>query len=115
MKDGKKHISITLFIIMGMQSQSASCVKFNGNDEISIEIKALNDDIESIEVSEVFELPYELISDNEEFARFSKQLDASYHFEDNHLIRKYTIVLDDRYSFMNTLQKLEKEHYHCEQ
>ena len=111
----KSTLVLLCLLFWGCNHKSASCTRFNGNDEISIEIKALNDDIESIEVSEVFELPYDLISDNEEFARFSKQLDASYHFEDNRLIRKYTIVLDDRYSFMNTLQKLEKEHYHCEQ
>ncbi len=94
--------------------KSASCIRFNGNDEISLEIVALNDDIQSIEVCEVFELPYELLSDREEFERFRKQLDSSYHFEENRLIRRYSIVLDDRYSFMETLKKLKKERYSCE-
>ncbi len=111
----KSTLILLCLFLWGCNHKSASCVRFNGNDQISIEIKALNDDIESIEVSEVFELPYELISDNEELERFKKQLDASYHFEENRLIRRYAIVLDDRYSFMNTLRKLAKEHYSCEQ
>ena len=106
-------VLLCLFL-WGCNHKSASCVKYNGKDEISLEIKALNDDIESIEVSEIFLLPYELLSNNEEFLRFKKQLDASYHLEENRLIRRYSIVLDDRYSFMNTLEKLRKEHYNCE-
>ena len=110
---------ITLILLClclwGCRQRSAACVRFNGNDEIDLLIKAVNDDIESIEVSEIFELPYELLSDNEEFDRFKKQLDASYHLEENRLIRRYAIVLDDTYSFMNTIERLNREKYHCEQ
>ena len=110
----KRTLILLCLFLCGCNHKSASCVRFNGNDEISLQIKALNDDIQSIEVSEVFLLPYELLSDNEELQRFTKQLDASYHFEENRLIRRHSIVLDDRYSFMNTLEKLRKERYHCE-
>ena len=110
----KYTIILLCLFLFGCTRRSASCVRFNGNDEINIRISALNDDIESIEVCEVFELPYDLISNNEEFERFKKQLDASYHLEENRLIRNYSIVLDDRYSFMNTIKRLEKEHYSCE-
>ncbi|MBO7677738.1 MAG: hypothetical protein J6S49_09555 [Erysipelotrichaceae bacterium] len=110
----KSTIIILCLFLWGCNHRSASCVKYNGDDEINIHIEALNDDIESIEVSEIFVLSYELLADNEEFARFKKQLDSSYHLEENRLIRSYAIVLDDRYSFMNTLKRLQKERYHCE-
>ena len=110
----KTTLVLLCLLLCGCNRKSASCVRFKGNDEINIQINALNDVIESIEVSEIFELPYELLSDKEEFERFSRQLDSSYHFEENRLIRRYSIILDDRYSFMETLNKLKKERFNCE-
>ena len=110
----KKTLVLLFLLLTGCSYKSAACVKFDGDKEIDIDIKAVNDDIQTVEISEVFELPYELLANEKEFERFKEQLDVSYHFEDNILIRRYAMVIDDTYSYMDTLKQLNEEKYHCE-
>ena len=50
----------------------------------------------------------------EEMRFIRKQLDSSYHFEENRLIRRYALSLDQEYSLAKTLEYLKNEKYYCE-
>ena len=110
----KRCLILICLCLCGCNKKSAACVRYSGENEVGITLNGLNDKITSIEVNEVFVLPYELLLNEEEFKRFSRQLDVSYHFEENRLIRNYAIAVDGDYSFVKTIKALEKEKYHCE-
>ena len=111
----EKIITVLLCLLLcSCNYKSAACYKYDGNNEIEVYIEAVNDDIESIRITEVFELPYDLLANEKEFVNFTAKLDQSYHFEDNRLIRQYGAVLDKTYSFNKTIDRLKKEKYSCE-
>ena len=112
----KKLVLLLLLIILsGCQNKKAVACSFGTEEKnISLDIKAINDDITSINVRSCFEIPYNVINDEEKFAFLNSQLDDSFHFEDNKLIREYEIELDDIYSLQKTIKYLNNKRYYCE-
>ena len=106
---------ILFFFLCGCQRQrTMACSCFNGDDRLTVNISANNDDITLIDVNEVFVLPQDLLADEDRFLMLQKQLDNSCHIEGDKLIRNYSLILDGRYSFSMTKSYLEGMRYHCE-
>ena len=94
--------------------RSIACEKDTGNIQTYLEIQAINDDITLINVKEVFVIDYELLMNKETKAFLDKQIDNSYYYINNSLIKEYSLIMDDRYSLYKTLEQLKKEKYFCE-
>jgi len=110
----KRLLILLLFILCGCRERSAACTRFNNDDRVEINIKALNDDIRTIEVVETFVLPYEVLADERSYQELLKQMDKSCYFEDNKLIRRYGLPVDGKYSLSKTIEYLRQEKYYCE-
>ena len=104
-----------ILILSGCQRQrTLACSRFNGDDQLTVNITANNDDITMIDVIEVFVLPQDLLADEERFLVLQEQLDNSCHIEGDKLVRNYSLILDGRYSLSMTKSYLEGMRYHCE-
>lgn len=111
-----KKITILLLILLtGCQNKKeTACMLSNQDSQISIDIKAINDDITSINVREFFIIPSNVISNPEFFNDLNSQINYYYHFEDNLLVKEYEVELDDTYSYSKTLEYLRNKRYFCE-
>lgn len=94
--------------------KQVACILEKENKSINLDIKAINDSILSINQRIVFELPNDLLANEEWLSLLEKQLDSSYHFEDNKLVSESTIDLDNEYSLSKTIEYLRKEKFFCE-
>ena len=104
-----------LVLLCGCENRrSFACSRDFNPHRIHIDIQAVNDRIETLDVTESFELPYSLLLDEERAAEFRKQLDSSYAIQGNRLIRNYRIVPEEVFSIARTLEYLKKEKYICE-
>ena len=113
--DKRKIIVLIMLLLSGCErKRSYACSRDFNPHKIYIDIDTVNDRISSLKVTESFELPYELLLDEERAADFRKQLDGSYHIEGNKLIRTYRIVPEDDFSIARTLEELKKEMYICD-
>lgn len=92
----------------------ASCVYELEGKKICLDIEAINDDIETIHVRNEFVLPHSLVFNEKYKKDLDEQLDDTYHYEDNLLVKEYDVILDDLYSYNNTLNYLNSRRYHCE-
>lgn len=105
---------IILFVLCGCQRQrSIACEKQAGDILTYIDIEAINDDITLIKVKEIFIIEYDLLVNDKIKTFLDKQIDESYYYLDNKLIREYTLFLDNKYSLNKTLEELKKEKYLC--
>ena len=111
----KKLIWIILFfIICGCTNKkSVACQRYADNIETYIDIQSINDDITLINVKEVFIIDYDLLMDNDIKTFLDTQIDESYYFIDNKLIKEYNLIIDNKYSLSKTLEYLKKEKYLC--
>lgn len=111
----KQAIVILLILLTGCSNNNqVSCIYESDDKQVSLDIKAINDDISSIKVRTSFEVPYQVMLDNDFYSFLTGQLDESNHFEDNHLISEYDIALDDKYSLALTLRDLQTKRFYCE-
>ena len=111
----KKTVIVLLFILCGCSRQrSAACTYYNGDDSLTLDLIAVNDDIRMIKVSEVFVLPPELLANGKFFSDLCKQFDPSCHVEDDKLVRRYSLAVERRYSLNATITSLEEKRFHCE-
>ena len=111
----KLKLVLLVFILYGCSNHhSVACEKDNGNIKTYIEIQAINDDITLINIKEVFVIDYDLLMNKEIKSFLDGQIDSSYYYHDNKLIKEYSIIMDDRYSFSKTLEQFKKEKYICE-
>ena len=111
----KKRLIILLLLLCGCARQrNVACVRFNDDDSLMLNISAVNDDIRMIEVVELFEVPTQLVANEDYFNDLKKQFDQSCHMEGNKLVRRYGLVLDQTYSLSKTIEALKKEKYSCE-
>ena len=79
----EKIITVLLCLLLcSCNYKSAACYKYDGNNEIEVYIEAVNDDIESIKITEVFELPYDLLANEREF------LNIYNHFQTNPMVNQ---------------------------
>ena len=95
-------------------NKQVACILNKEDKEISLDIKAINDDITSISVRASFLIPNCVINNEEYYAFLCKQLNKEFHFEDNLLVKEYEIVLDKNYSFNKTIEYLKNKRYFCE-
>lgn len=111
----KKIVLILLVLLSACtNNKSYACNKTINNSQYQLTINSINDDISSVYVRNVFEIPYETLLDEDKYNDLNKQLDSSYHLEDKYLIREYEIFIDNKYSFSLTLDELRKDKYYCE-
>lgn len=113
----EKRIAIVVLLVLlsGCQRNLRVACNFVQDDSsIDLDIKAINDDISSIKVRTCFVIPNVVMFDETKLKFVESQLDSSYHFEDNKLIREYDIDLDDAYSLNKTVESLRKKRFYCE-
>jgi len=110
----KRLIVILLIILCGCRQRTVACSRYINDDRIEINIEAINDDISTVEVSEIFTVPGEIMASEERLKELERQFDSSCHLEDNHLIRRYALCVNGTYSLDRTLDQLRKEKYFCE-
>lgn len=103
-----------LFITACENKKHLSCVYELEDKKICIDIDAVNDDISTIHVRNEFVLPRTLLFSEEYKKDLDKQLDDTYHYEDNILVKEYDLILDDVYSYDKTKDYLNVKRYHCE-
>lgn len=115
MEKTKGLVLVLLVLLSGCQNNKRiACNLIQENKSIDLDIRAINDDISSIDVRTSFIVPNETLFDDKKLEFLKSQLDNSYHFEDNKLIREYSILIDNKYSLDKTLEDLRKKRYYCE-
>lgn len=112
--DKRKIVLLTFLLCACESKRSYACVKEIDNNQIYLDIEAINDEIVCLEVSEYFKLPYELLLNENRLNDFKKQLDYTYSIEESMLTHKYQIVPEERYSVSKTLKYLKTERFICE-
>lgn len=113
----EKKVLIVLFILLsGCQNKEklVTCSCLLQDKAIYIDIHAKYDDIQSVEVKETFEIPNKVMADKEKLDFLVKQLDSTYHFENNTLVKTYSVVIDDVYSLDSTIEALKLRRFYCE-
>ncbi len=91
-----------------------SCSRFDGDDSLTLQIEAVNDDVVSIEVIELYQLPGGPLADATFSDDFARQLDDTCHLEEDRLIRRYEVFPDGTYSLQKTIEELRAGRFHCE-
>lgn len=108
-------VLLSLFLLTGCHNNLRVACSYSLDDKtIDLDIKAHNDDISSISVRTSFEIPQAVICDKERFDLLNSQLDNTYHFENNLLVREYDIEMDDTYSLKKTIDDLNSKRFYCE-
>lgn len=111
----KRLVLIIMLILTGCSNSSlTACWYSKDSAEVNLDIKAINDDISSIHVRTSFEIPNNIIADKEKYDFILSQVDKTYHFEDNYLVKEYEVDLDDTYSLSSTKEYLKKMRFYCE-
>lgn len=106
-------IIFLLFILCGCQKSTlVSCVQKNNDDSyVNIDIRATDDIINSFFVRISYKLPYL----KQEYKKdFDSQLDSSYHYENDTLIKEYYEKIDGIYSLSKTKDSLIAKRFYCE-
>ena len=107
-------ILLIIFLTSCSKHKSVSCNLYNDNYEVNININSIYDDIESIHISEIFILPYNISSNEEKVNDLIKQLDFKYQLFNNRLIKEYDVLLNEKYSLDMTLIDLKQRRFICE-
>lgn len=111
----KKIIVIILFLLTGCQNKRVVACEYSGKDtDININISAINDDIVSFEATKSIIIPNSVMANEEYYNFLISQLDNTYHFEGNTLIKEDIYELDDIYSLQLTKDYLKKLRFYCE-
>lgn len=107
---------IILFIVCGCKNKDTltACTYFSDNKQLDLNIYSHYDEIYAIKVREVFDIPQRVISDESKYNFIINQLDDSYRFEDNLLVREYDVELSDIYSLYKTKDYLKDMRFNCE-
>ena len=103
-----------IFLCACARSRSVACSRYDQENSLTLNIYAENDSIRMIEAVEIYLLPEHLMADEVFSADLFRQFDRSCYMEENRLIRRYGLVLNDDYSLSATIAALEKQRYHCE-
>ncbi|MBO4919370.1 MAG: hypothetical protein J5365_04360 [Erysipelotrichaceae bacterium] len=111
----KKRLIILLILLTGCRNNRAyACSRYSNDDSITIDIGAVNDTILSFHVREAFKLPYTVLYDEKNRSLLNSQLNDSYHYENNYLVREYDLFPDRDCSLQLTLDDLQGRRYFCE-
>jgi len=111
----KLEILLILLLLTGCQkTKQIACSYVLEDKQITLDIVAINDEISSIHERTVFEIPNYVIMDETKLSFLEKQLDSSYHFEGNELIKEVDLKLDRIYSLNKTMDVLKTKRFICE-
>lgn len=111
----KKIVILILLLLTGCSNnKSIACTYIDGDKSQTINIDAINDVINGINIRVCFVLPKNLLADQEKYDFIVQQLDDSYHFEDNVLVREYNIEINSQYSYELTINDLKNRRFYCE-
>lgn len=111
----KKTLIILLVLLTGCSRNKTltACTCYKDDSTINIEISAVGDDITGIDIITSFEIPNAVFLDDDKYNLLISQLDNSFYFENNTLIKKENIVLDETYSLQKTIEYLRKRRFNC--
>ena len=105
---------LLLLLLCGCEKhRTIACERLESDKQIYLDIEANYDEITSIRVNEVFMIPYGIMANEESMNELRRQLDDSYHFEENKLIRSYQLFLDEICSLSETEAYLRDLNYVC--
>lgn len=111
----KKYLVLVLLFLTGCDNKSQVACEFNKDDaSINLLINANNDLIDSIDVRIAYEIPYAVILNDKFLNDLNAQLDDHYHYEDNILVKEYSIDINKDYSLALTLDYLRSKRYFCD-
>ena len=109
----EKVIIILLLLSACEKHRTMACERWESTKQIYLDIEADHDKIRSVLVNEVFVIPYPLMADEKCMEDLKKQLDLSYHFEDNKLVHSYYYDFEGSYSLAATADYLRDRNYVC--
>ncbi len=111
----KKKLTVLLLLLSGCAEQRTyACSRIEGGNGIYLNIEALRDRVVSAEMTERYELPYDLLLDKERLGRLAEQLDEGCFFHGNALYCECRIVPEEEYSLDRTLEQLKQQRFICE-
>ncbi|MBQ0035641.1 MAG: hypothetical protein KBT35_01850 [Firmicutes bacterium] len=111
----KEILVILLLLLSGCgRHRVVACELKDQEKEIHINIEATNDDIDKIHIEEALYIPYKYLLSKESLIEIEKQIDKDYKLIDNKLVFEYDVLIDEKYSFNETIKKLDKEYFYCE-
>lgn len=112
----KKLTLLSLFFLLTgcYSNHSVACIYSLQDKEVILDINAINDDITSIHERTSFVVPTEVLMNEERLNFLKSQLDNTYHFEDNLLVKERDLDIDDTYSLERTLKYLKTKRFICE-
>lgn len=111
----KKILVILLLLLTGCgRHHSVACELRDQEKEIHINIEATNDDINKIHIEEALYIPYKYLLNSDSLEQIDKQIDREYKLIDNKLVFDYDVLIDEKYSYNETIKKLDKEYFYCE-
>ena len=115
-KEMEKIILILLLFLTSCENKekTIACSKFEADRDIDIYINAEYDQIKSISVFQTYTLASDLFQYEERLNLLKNQLDDTYYFEDNKLIRRQDYLIEDDYSLNKTIEYLKKDKFACE-
>ncbi len=109
----EKIIIVLLLLSSCEKHRTMACERRDREKQVYLDIEADYDEIRSVLVNEVFVIPYSLTADRRCMEDLKKQLDATYHFEENRLIHRYYYEFEGVYSLSATADYLRNLNYIC--
>ena len=111
----KKKLILLVALLSGCAKQNSyACSRVNAEAEIYLNIEALGDRIVSVEMTERYGLPHDLLPDEERSGRLSAQLDEGCFFHGNDLYCRNVFMPEEDYSLTKTMEDLKRKRFNCE-
>ena len=111
----KKRLILLILLLSGCAKEhSYACSRIDGKKRIDLNILIKGDVILSVEKTERYLLPYDLLLNEEWFEQFSRQLDEDCFFQDNELFCRCMITPEGQFSFVKTAEQLKQQRFICE-
>lgn len=106
---------LLLLLLFGCTEEKVTaCSRFFNEHEVLLNITSHFDTIQTIDVTQILVLPYELLASEEKMKSLYEQIDDSCHIEENMLIKEYRILPEETCSLRKTIENLRERRYYCE-
>lgn len=93
--------------------KTTSCSLYEKDNSVTYTIESVYDDIKSIKLTVIYKIPYNVLLNDSFNSDLIKQINDTYHFEDNLLIQNMELELNDKYSLSKTTDYLLENRYAC--
>ena len=111
----KKVIIILFLFLCGCSNlKQVSCVYHSNDNDLELTIEAINDDVLSIKETSIYNLPSSVFVNEEIYKTFLSQIKDDYYVEDDKIIIKRDLKIDNKYSLYKTIEYLKKMRFNCE-